>query len=316
MKVFWNWFIKNLSNIFSFIGILLTLYFGIYYVPNWLRETQNEKIESAQINLQQSIKELIYSESVCKIQEIEPLIKAKEIELNGPYPISRIDVLTKVQDSFMQDKFLPLENRKKLLAEIDMLKLEIKPLQASEAVNRKKSSTLLYEWLSIIVAILGVIVGVISIFLNFRSEKEKQEEIDNQLVSDDDLKYAAHSGIAFEKSITNVIESYGGVEILRTSTDRDFGFDLEFSYNEKKYYVEVKHFTRNKVGLRSFHQFLTNLKGLEGEFWFVHNTDLTDMVRRKADEAQKLQTPKRKIKLIQVQSPELFRDKLNNLFNS
>jgi len=316
MKAFWNWVIKNLSNIFSFVGIILTLYFGIYYVPNWLRETQNEKVKNAQINLQQSIKELIYSDSACEFQEIEPLIKAKELELNDSYAISRIDVLTKVQDSFMQDKFLPLDNRKQLMAKIEKMKLGIKPVQVSEDIKSQKSSTFIYEWLSIIASIVGVIIGILSLFINFRSEKEKQEEIDNQIVGSDEINYAAQSSMDFEKAITNVIESYEGVEVLRTSRDLDFGFDVEFLFNQKKYYVEVKYFTLSKVGLRSFHQFVANLQGLEGEFWFVHNTNLTEMVKRKANETIKLlQTSGREIKMIQAHSPELFRDMLDNLLS-
>lgn len=313
MKAFWDWVIKNLSNIFSFIGIILTLYFGIYYVPNWLRENQNEKINNAQINLQQSIKELIYSESACTFQEIEPLIQSKELEFNDSYHISRIDVLTKVQDSFMQDKFLPLDIRKQLMSKIEKLKLEITPAQIPVDNKKQESSTVIYEWLSIVLSLFGVIIGILSIYIKYRIEKEKQEEIDNQIVGGDEIKYVEHSGIDFEKEITKVLKSYKGVDILRTSDDRNFGFDVEFSFNKKKYYVEIKYFTRSKVGLKSFHQFLANLQGLEGEFWFVYNSDLTDMVKRKAHEAQKLQASGREIKLIQAHSPELFRDMLDNL---
>lgn len=315
MKTFFAWVIKHLSNIFSFIGIILTLYFGIYYVPNWLRDVQNEKIINAQENLEQSVKELIYSESQCNFEEIEPLIKAKELELKENYPLSRIDVLVKVQESFMQDKFLPLDDRKKLMAEIETLKVEITPTEITEDAKTSKSSTVIYEWMSIIVSIFGVIIGIFSLFLNFRNEKEKQEEIDNQIIGGEDINLVAESSIEFEKSITKIIESYKGVEIIRTSRDRDFGFDLEFSLNKERYYVEIKYFTKSKVGLKSFHHFLANLQGLEGHFWFIHNTGLTEMVKRKAQEAQKLETPKREIKLIQAHSPELFRDMLGNLLN-
>src|SRR5690606_16399407 len=102
METFWKWIIKNLSNIFGLIGILLTLYFGVLYVPSWLREAQQEKFISAQRNLQQSVKELIYSDSICTYSEIDVLIKAKELKLNQTYPLSPEEILTETQESFMQ----------------------------------------------------------------------------------------------------------------------------------------------------------------------------------------------------------------------
>ena len=58
MNSFWNWLVRNLSNIFSFFSIFLTLYFGTIYVPNWIEENRSQKSINAQIILEQSIKEL------------------------------------------------------------------------------------------------------------------------------------------------------------------------------------------------------------------------------------------------------------------
>ncbi len=79
MKEVCKWVIKNLSNIFGIVGIFLTLYFGVFYVPSWLREVQQGKIQSAKDNLNQSVKELIYSDLTCNYSEIETLIKAKKL---------------------------------------------------------------------------------------------------------------------------------------------------------------------------------------------------------------------------------------------
>lgn len=315
MRVFWDWFIKNLSNIFSFIGILLTLYFGIYYVPNWLRETQNVKIENAKINLEQSIKELVYSDIPCLYLEIETLIKAKEIELNEVFPLSREQVLTITQESFMQDKFLPLEIRKSLMAEIENIKSELPKEKLIVPEKKALSSTVFYEWLSIVASIITVFLGIISFFVRFRTEKNKQEEIDNQLNKNDEVNTHIENYQDFEKSICNEIKNIKGVEVLKTSSDRDFDFDLCFSYNGKPYFVEVKYLTKSKIGLSSFQKFLSNLRGMEGEFWFIYNTDLTEMVKREAFKSQLLETENRKINLIHAIDSEMFRSQLSSLLN-
>ena len=74
MKKFWNWILQNLSHIFSVIGIALSLYFGVWYVPDWLAENHREKIINAQKNLEQSIKELVFADTICTYHEINVLI--------------------------------------------------------------------------------------------------------------------------------------------------------------------------------------------------------------------------------------------------
>lgn len=319
MKSFWDWLVRNLSNIFSFAGILLTLYFGIIYVPNWIRENQNEKIANAQQILEQSIKELIYSESTCEYQIIESLVRAKEIQLKQSYPLSRVAILTKVQESFMQDRFLPLDARKKLMAKLEALKDEI-PKETQIVINdvsqRNLFSSRNYEWFSVIVSILGVIFGILSFYLKYKLEKEKQEEIDNQLIDIGEGKLNYENAIDYELTIIDIIRNFYGVEVISTSSDRDFGLDLEFIFNKKRYFVEVKYLRNNKVGLNSFQKFIAEIKGKEGEFWFIYNTDLTEMVKRKAQELTKLENDTRKIRLINAESPALFSRELVKLFSA
>lgn len=74
MGTFWNWIIRNISHVFSFLGLCLTLYFGVFYVPGWLEDVQKEKFRGAQENLEQSVKELIFSDSLATFAELNSLI--------------------------------------------------------------------------------------------------------------------------------------------------------------------------------------------------------------------------------------------------
>ena len=314
MKAFWKWIVKNLSNIFGLIGILLTLYFGVFYVPSWLREAQQEKFINAQRNLQQSVKELIYSDSICTYPEIEVLIKAKELKLNQTYPLSPEEILTETQESFMQDRFLPLEKRKELISKIESLKKEIpKTTNTQLEKAESKSSVWFFEWLSILMSLIGVVVGIISFYLKYKTEKEKDEEIESQIIESENLKSNIEFAFDYEKQIINVINNLSGVKVLKTPSERDFGFDLEFEYKNKRIFIEAKYLTRSKVGLNSFMRFIAHQKGLEGEFWFVYNTDLTEMVKRKADEMNKLAGPNRRIVLIKAENGTEFSNQLNKI---
>jgi len=76
---FFNWLLKNISNIFSVIGIFLTIYLGFFYAPSWMEEMKNEKLRNAESEIQKSVKELVYSDSVFKVSEIKALVKAKSL---------------------------------------------------------------------------------------------------------------------------------------------------------------------------------------------------------------------------------------------
>jgi hypothetical protein len=314
MKAFWKGIVKNLSNIFGLIGILLTLYFGVLYVPSWLREAQQEKFNNAQRNLQQSVKELMYSDSICTYSEIEVLIKAKELKLNQTYPLSAEEILTETQESFMQDRFLPLEKRKNLISKIESLKKEIPKTPVNQLEKAEsKGSVWLLELLSILISLIGVVAGIISFYLKFKTEKEKDEEIESQIIESEYQKSNIEFAYDYEKQIINVIKNLSEAKILKTPSERDFGFDLEFEYKDQRIFIEAKYLTRSKVGLNSFMRFLANQKGLEGEFWFVYNTDLTEMVKRKADEMNKLTEPNRRIVLIRAENGIEFSNQINKI---
>lgn len=291
------------------------VYFGVFYVPSWLRDSQAEKSINAQLSLQQSIKELIYSDSICKPSEVVALIEGKEIALGQPYPYTRKQLLTQVQTSFMQDKFLPLQARRDLVAELESLKAHVpeSPLPTQETA--KLPGVLWVGWLSIIGSIGLAILGIRSLYLKFRVEKEKDEEIENQIIATEspDVNQLARN---YEDQIVNAVRIFPGVEVLRRAPFGQPGFDLEFTFEGKPYFLDVKYLTRSKVGLSSFHGFLARQKGLEGNFWFVYNTDLTEMVRREADKWNKLTGPARRISLIKVETENDFKRQLAHLLRN
>lgn len=303
MANFLDWIVRNLSNIFGVLGIFLTLYFGVYYVPSWLKDAQQEKSLNAQKNLQQSIKELVYSDSICTYKEIDILIRAKELDLNQAYPYKPDDLLTQVEESFMQDRFLPLSKRKELVAEIELIKRQVPKAPMQQQFNSEsKKSVVLLQWVSIILSILTVGVGILSFYLKFKSDREKDEEIGNQLAEPDILNSDTELAFNYERQIIKAISSHPGVENIKLPDQSDFAFDLEFDFDKKKYFVEAKYLSRNKVGLRSFNNFLAHQKGLEGVFLFIYNTSLTEMVKNRAEEMNSLTSPHRRVILIRAEN--------------
>lgn len=313
MKVLWNIVGKNLSNIMSLIGIILSIYFGVYYVPTWLEDGEKQKFYNAQASLEQSIKELIFSDSTCTYPEIQSLVKAKEIILNNSYPLTAEQIMIKVEASFMDDKFLPLEKRRQLIAESQQIRNTIPP-KLNESEERKSSLPLL-GWLSAIFTIIATGAAVYGYYLRYLQEKETQEEINNQVSQVEAEFTGASNGSAFESDIINALQNYPGTDVIRLSEPRDWGFDIEFTYQQRTIYVEVKYLTSSKVGLASIQKFFHKQKGRQGEFWFVHNNELTKMSQHKFEDLNQLFGSSRRCRLIQASSAADFTEKLTALLS-
>ncbi|WP_291152292.1 restriction endonuclease [Flavobacterium sp. UBA7680] len=311
---FFNWLLKNISNIFSVIGIFLTIYLGFFYAPSWMEEMKNEKLRNAESEIQKSVKELVYSDSIFKITEIEALVKAKELSLHIKYPHSINDILTQTQESFMEDKFLPLNKRKELMTEIEKAKL---PLTNSNAKVQKaeedKSWLNLSTFFIMAISVILSILGIVGSFLKFKTEKDKQDEIDNS-IQDITIEYNYNgNGYEFEKDIIEILSNDKTIQNL-TKTENDYGVDAFFDANNKKYFVEIKYLNRSKVGLNTIHRIINSIRGKEGIVWLIYNTQLTGLV---ASEIIKFNRESNiKIKPIKVTSPEEFKSRLPELLKT
>ena len=69
---------------------------------------------------------------------------------------------------------------------------------------------------------------------------------------------------------------------------------------------------RSKVGLNSIERFISSIKGKEGNFWFIYNTDLTDMVKRRVEAINDF-SEGREIKLIQASNVHDFEKQIDKL---
>lgn len=314
INTIWKWLIRNFGNVFSILGFFLTIYFGIYYVPSYLRESQNERLKNAQNEIQQSVKELVFSDSTFTIVELTSLVHAKEISLNEKFPLSLSDILTKAEESFMEARYLPLTKRRDLIQKIETIKQQFpKEIVNSDGRQKaeKKGASLWLELLSIIVTIITVVIGIISSVIKYQADKDKQEEINNELQEipiNNDLRESAYQ---FERKIESILKDHSDIELLDTAR-KDRGIDFEFTHRNKHYFLEAKYLSRSKIGLNTFQQLSYFLKDKTGEGWLIYNTDLTPLVAKHIEDFNK-SNPQAKIKTIRVTNANEFEKKLNQL---
>lgn len=274
-----NWLITNLSNLLSITGIILTLYFGIFYIPSWLKEAKTEKQNNAVKDIKQSIKELVYNDSLVNIYEISTLIEAKEIELNQNFPYSTKQVLTISQESFAEDNFLPIERRKELIKKIEILKKQLpKPKETKHNVDNISSISLV-SLTSILLTLSTVIFGIIGIFKRKKEEDNIKEELGNEINITNEYQIKFENNRQQEQNLIKIIEEIEGINILEYGSNFDKGYDLKFNYNNKDYFVEFKFLTKSKVGLQTINKIINFTRYNNSEIWLIYNTDLTSMVK-------------------------------------
>lgn len=311
-KTLKEWFI-NFGTVFSILGFFATIYFGVWYVPTWIQETQNERIRNAENEILQSVKELIYSDSTYSLNELPSLVRAKEITLKQSFPLSLDDILTKTEESFMEDKFIPLTKRKELINKIEKIKLQL-PKESKTQVDIQKAENKGVFWLtllSILGAIITVILGIISTYIKFKSDKDKDAEIQNEIQNITLEKDIREYGFEFEKGIESALRKRNDI-ILQDKDFDDRGIDFIFTKNNKHYFVEAKYLSRSKIGLNTFHQLAHYLKDKSGEAWLVFNTDLTPLVAQNIKDFNN-ENKEVKIKTIKVSNSKDFADKLEEI---
>lgn len=220
----------------------------------------------------------------------------------------------------MQDKFLPLVTRKQLIGEIEIIKNQIPKQNITDVKENSKYDKFLsfiknnsLSLASIIITIFAVVTGIISYYLRFKIEKEKDEEIANQ-INISDISSKIESGILYEKRVLEVIKNFPNVKVIE-SEKYDYDFDIIFEYNNNKYFVEAKFLLKSKVGLGALERFVNQSKGLEGTFLFIHNTDLTTMVKNRLIVLKEkvFNYSNRKIILLKISNEEELKIELNRI---
>jgi len=310
VKTLKEWF-TNFGTIFSILGFFATIYLGVWYVPAWIKESQNMRIKNAENEILQSVKELIYNDSTFTLKELPALVRAKEITINEKFPLSNSDILTKTEESFMEDKFLPLSKRKELIKKLEQIKQELPKEAITEKQKTEKKGITWDILLSIVGSIVTVILGIISSFIKFKSDKDKETEIQNEINVVSTERETIEYAYEFERNIEETLKKRKDIQ-LEENDINDRGIDFIFSKSGKRYFVEAKYLTRSKIGLNTYYKLAQYINNKSGEAWLIYNTDLTPMVLELIKEFNK-NNKQISIRLVNVKNSKEFAEKLDEI---
>ena len=139
MKVFLtnlaHWVLKNSWNLFGILGVLGTFYFSLFYVPDYVDQISSGKTNVIHERLVGDVQELFFYDQSVSANEIEALIKGKELSSKTEYPYSPDELLVQVQERFMGNKFIPIIKRKKLFETINEIRVSLPPIESLKIVQ-------------------------------------------------------------------------------------------------------------------------------------------------------------------------------------
>ena len=251
MKAIFEWIIKNLWNLFTFIGVIGTLYFSILHVPDYVKDITTGKVNVVHESLMDDIQEILFYEKELSIEDISSFIQGKELKQDVAYPYNPDELLVQVQERFMGNKFIPLEKREALLQQIKSIRANYKPPQ--QPVKKAFDWVGVFSWSLSALGVLIASLGATSIVKKFKLDKETEVDI----VAADVVVHNFHGSLAlaaleYEKMVGEVLSELGTLKSTGNSTT---GFNFLTGKGSNEYIVVVKRY-RKLLGLCTAREFM------------------------------------------------------------
>jgi len=268
---------NNFSNLFSVIGIVLTIYFSVFYIPGYVREVRNEKVLNIHNELIENFQELVYNKQKVDIDDLKTFIKGKELRNNVDYPYSIDELLIQVQERFLENKFIPLVERRELIDTIDSIRdnlTSVNITQNSIIVKKEKKDWLglISSLVSMVIGVLASILGLISIY--FKEKRQKEYELGQDIEQKkEEIEKDVKSSIGYEKVVENILSQVKHGDNFVTFT-RNQQIDFVLESQNCKYAIEVKYQSR-PISTNVIKQILSYSEKTNSRPMLVTNSSLT-----------------------------------------
>ncbi len=287
------------------IGIILTIYFSVYYVPQYSEDIKLKRIENINTSLITIVQELVYNEHEVNEEDLQTLIKGKELKYNIEYPYSLNELLIQTQERFLDNKFIPLQERKNLIEKVDQIRALIEPATIhTESKLVKKAAV---DYLSYLISLIGILAsgwGAFGIWIKNKHEKEIEAERKVE-EKQEEIKFQIKEGVLLENIVEATFkELIPEIKIEKFLSDRGYDFIILIP-DGKQIGVEVK-FTENSVlKAQQIRPILRVAKEQDIETLLISNAGFSDLAKRNIDRFNKEHT--NKITCLTANNIELLR---------
>ena len=273
----YKWLIKNLSNVFSFLGIILTIYLGVYYIPSYVTSVRQEKINSAKKDIIITIQELLFNNDSINVDEIDNVIRGKELQYQVDIPDSSPDIILQTEATVYDQKYLNLNTRLGIISKLDSLyKKYPSTISDTSKITTIKEPSIYSSLWSIIIAIISVLISslaAVSFFNKIKKEKE-QEVINSVSEREDEIVESAQNAFEFENRIMDIVKRIvdKNPEIkLAVAFNKDRGWDFRLDYNGKTFLAEIKFLIQKSMSAIVIDRLFSSMKMMNANGIIITN---------------------------------------------
>jgi len=160
---------NNFSIVYTIIGIVASIYFTCFFIPEYLVEKEENKINNINDALISDLSKLLISGNEVELSAINSMIKGKEIKSDIKYPFSIKELLVQTQESTYANEFIPGEVKNMLNSKLVELLNTLSNTTSFNDPEETKETTFnkiiqnnkvkIY-----VIASFGIILGMIGIY--------------------------------------------------------------------------------------------------------------------------------------------------------
>lgn len=170
---------NNFSIVYTIIGIVSTIYLSCFFVPDYLIEKEQTKINAINDALISDLGKLLISGNIIEVSAINSMIKGKEIKANIKYPYSIKELLIQTQESTFANELIPGDVKNMLNTRLEELLKALSNTTSFDQPEQSHESTIAKilknnQAKIYLVASLGILlslVGIYSIYYQYHLNK-------------------------------------------------------------------------------------------------------------------------------------------------
>ena len=312
IKALFLWAIKNSWNLFSVIGVFATLYLGLFYVPDYVKDSTAGKINVIHESLISDIQEILFNEKILTLDDVRSFILGKELKQGVTYPYNPVELLLQVQERFISNKFIPLDKRELLLHNITQICQSYKP--PLKPVKKAYDWASLASWFFSGIGLGFAVIGIASIVRKNKLDKETEVDVSS---SEDFVKNQHNNtilaAIEFEAMVGEVLKELGVFQPFDAS-GQDRGIDFLAQRGNKEFIVEVKKF-RKLLGLGTAREFMYQVNKSKRGGILVVSSGVTQRTLELIEEHNKV-SENQKVYLVVGDSKDSIKQQLEKIFST
>ena len=170
---------NNFSIVYTIIGIVSTIYLSCFFVPDYLIEKEQTKINAINDALISDLGKLLISGNIIEVSAINSMIKGKEIKANIKYPYSIKELLIQTQESTFANELIPGDVKNMLNMRLEELLKALSNTTSFDQPEQSHESTIAKilknnQAKIYLVASLGILlslVGIYSVYYQYHLNK-------------------------------------------------------------------------------------------------------------------------------------------------